>query len=146
MRNLNAGSVASLVCFALACAAPSPTPVMPGGDQLVPATQEQEWAEIQRLEQAAKGIVRTGQCAGASECRTAPVGNRGCGGPRYYLVYCPASTDTAALSRTLAQIVTLENAYNKKWQIISTCEYRMAPSLRLSGGRCEEGGGTPQPQ
>jgi hypothetical protein len=71
-------------------------------------------------------------------CRTAPVGWRSCGGPRTYLVYCAASTDTVALFRKLAELEKAERAYNLRSGMMSTCEFRMPPTVKLQGGRCRE--------
>jgi hypothetical protein len=109
-------------------AAPSPA----GG------TQAGDWAAIEKLEAEAKAIAKTSGCATAAECRSAPVGSRGCGGPRYYIPYCAATTDSAALFRKLDQIVAAEKAYNARYQIMSTCEMRLPPALAVTGGACAE--------
>ena len=88
------------------------------------------------MEEQAKALVRANGCASDDQCRTAPVGSRGCGGPRYYLAYCARSTDSAALFRKLAEVEVAERAYNTKYQIGSTCEFRMAPAVGLTNGAC----------
>lgn len=105
-----------------------------------PGSQEADWAAILRLEDQAKAIAKTAGCSTASQCRAAPVGNRACGGPRYYLAYCSTSTDSAALFRKLDEVVAAEDAYNRKYQLASTCEFRMPPPLALSGGECRAAG------
>ncbi|HEY0972658.1 MAG TPA: hypothetical protein VGE02_16940 [Gemmatimonadales bacterium] len=98
--------------------------------------QEADRATLQRLDGEAADIARTDGCSSAAECRSAPVGVRACGGPRHYLPYCPATTDEAALNRKLAEIEEFERAFNERYRIVSTCEYRMPPQLELSGGAC----------
>src|SRR5688500_19686727 len=88
-------------------------------------TQESDWAAIVRLEDQAKVIAKTSGCSSVSQCRTAPVGNRACGGPRYYIAYCAATTDSVALFRKLDEVAAAENAFNRKYQLASTCEFRM---------------------
>ena len=85
----------------------------------------------------AKALVQAGGCSSASQCRTAPVGSRACGGPRYYLVYCAATTDSAALYRKLSAVADAERAFNTRYKIASTCEFRMPPQVALSGGTCQ---------
>lgn len=139
MKPIATFSVALLV--ASACVQPPPngagagdsTPPL-GGAQ--PGSQEADWAAIVRLEDQAKAIAKSSGCASASECRAAPVGNRACGGPRYYIAYCSTATDSAALFRKLDEIAAAENAYNRKYQLVSTCEFRMPPEVRLAGGSC----------
>lgn len=105
--------------------------VMPAEDQ-----QERDWTEIERLEGEAKALVRASGCTSSEGCRTAPVGNRGCGGPRYYVVYCAATTDSTALFARLRDVVDAENEYNEEYEIASTCEFRMPPEIAFSGGEC----------
>jgi hypothetical protein len=99
-------------------------------------SQEGDWAAILALEDQAKAIAKTSGCSTVSQCRTAPVGNRACGGPRYYVAYCATSTDSVALFSKLAEVSAAEDAFNRKYQIGSTCEYRMPSPLALSGGEC----------
>lgn len=101
-----------------------------------PGTQEGDWAAIVRLEDQARAIAKTSGCASVDACRTAPVGNRACGGPRYYIAYCSATTDSVALFRKLDEVAAAENAYNRKYQLASTCEFRMPPSVTFEGGQC----------
>ncbi|HEX6250328.1 MAG TPA: hypothetical protein VFZ56_02710 [Gemmatimonadaceae bacterium] len=132
--------VALLLPFALAGCAQQP----PGNDPalsepgVVPAEdqQERDWAEIERLENEAKALARATGCTSSEGCRTAPVGNRACGGPRYYLVYCAATTDSTALFARLREVVDAENEYNEEYEIASTCEFRMPPEIAFSGGEC----------
>jgi hypothetical protein len=113
-------------------AAPSP----PAAPTPAAGTQEGDWAEIEKLEGEAKALAKTSGCTDAAQCRSGPVGSRGCGGPRYYLPYCAATTDSAALFRKLDEIATAEKAYNAKYQIGSTCEMRLPPALSITGGAC----------
>lgn len=131
--------VAALI--ASACAQPPVNGSGPGDSTRPPASvqpgsQEEDWTAIVRLEDQAKAIAKTSGCSSVAQCRTAPVGNRACGGPRYYIAYCSASTDSVALFRKLDEVASAENAYNRKYQLASTCEFRMPAPLALSGGEC----------
>ena len=95
-------------------------------------------AQLARLEREARAIAKATGCSSVSACRTAPVGAKACGGPRSYIVYCAASTDTVALFRKLRELETAEKAYNKKSGMMSTCEFRLPPRTALSGERCTE--------
>lgn len=117
------------LAFAIACMQPSPG--APGAKG-----QVAEWAAIEALEAQAKAIVKTTGCANDAQCRSAPVGERGCGGPRYYLPYCAASTDSAALFRKLDEVAAAERAYNTKYQVVSTCEFRMPPTVGIVNSAC----------
>ena len=114
------------------------TPSGPGGDKIVfTGDQKADWTQIVALENEAKAIVKTDGCSSTGDCRTAPVGSRACGGPRYYLVYCSKTTDSAALLKKLDAIAVAEKEFNAKYQIVSTCEFRMPPKVALSGGSCQ---------
>lgn len=121
------------ITLATACA----TPAQRGHDSAsAQGAARDDTARIARLEREARALASTGGCEAASSCRTAPVGSRGCGGPRDYLVYCPATTDTAALLRKLDELARVESAYNEREGVVSTCQMRLPPALSVSGGRC----------
>lgn len=102
----------------------------------VPGTEESDKKQIEALEAEAKSFVSTSGCSVSGDCRAAPVGSRGCGGPRYYVAYCAKTTDSAALYRRLDEVAKAEQAYNQKYQVISTCEFRAPPAVESVGGSC----------
>ena len=108
----------------------------PGGSSGTVSTQQSDWSAIEQLEAQAKTIAKTAGCAASSDCRAAPVGSRACGGPRYYIAYCAKTTDSAALYTKLDEVAKAERAYNTKYQIVSTCEFRMPPAVQSTGGVC----------
>jgi hypothetical protein len=113
-------------------------PVGPGGGKIVfTGDQKADWAQIVALEDQAKSLLKAEGCSSAAQCRTAPVGSRACGGPRYYLVYCSATTDSAALFRKLDAVAAAEREFNIHYKVMSTCEFRMPPTVALSGGSCQ---------
>ena len=141
------GRGARLFTIAMVLAACSPktpgTPAGPDGDKIVlTGDQKTDWAQIVTLEDQAKALVKTDGCSTAGECRTAAVGSRACGGPRYYLVYCSRTTDSAALFRKLDAVAAAEREFNAKYQIVSTCEFRLPPKVALTGGSCQMTEGT----
>ena len=96
-----------------------------------------DWNQIAALENQAKALVKTEGCSSTDQCRTAAVGSRACGGPRYYLVYCAKTTDTTALFGKLKEVAAAEQEYNKRYQLASTCEFRMPPKVALIGSSCQ---------
>src|SRR4026209_257929 len=135
-------SISLVVAISLAAAACSPgsqsaVPVGPGDEKIVfTGDQKGDWGQIVALEDQAKAILKTSGCNSAAECRTAPVGSRACGGPRYYLVYCAKATDSAALFRKLDAIAAAEREYNQRYNLVSTCEFRMPPNVSVVAGSC----------
>jgi hypothetical protein len=128
-----------LSALLVSCAPGVPgNPSDPGSGKIVfTGDQKADWAQITALEDQAKALVHADGCASANQCRTAPVGSRGCGGPRYYLVYCAATTDSAALFTKLDAVSAAEREYNQRYNVISTCEFRLPPKVALSGGSCQ---------
>lgn len=92
--------------------------------------------QIQQLETEARALARTEGCSQAGQCRTAPVGDRPCGGPRDFAVYCAATTDTVALFSKLEELKRAEQEYNRAQGLVSTCELRMPPETQLIGTTC----------
>jgi hypothetical protein len=136
-RNVLVGFVISLVAGACSPSSQSGVPVGPGDDKIVfTGDQKADWGQIVALEDQAKAMLEISGCSSAAQCRTAPVGSRACGGPRYYLVYCPQTTDSAALFRKLDAIAAAEREYNQRYNLVSTCEFRMPPNVALVAGSC----------
>lgn len=101
-------------------------------------TNVAEQEHLTRLEQEARALARTDGCDSLAQCRTAPLGWRSCGGPRDYLVYCAATTDTVALFRKLAELEAAEQAYNLRSGMMSPCAMRQPPRVALRGRSCRE--------
>jgi hypothetical protein len=142
--------VAVLLSAVLAACAPSSAPqdarasdappAAPAIDAPTPAARARadakaDTGQVARLEREARALAHTEGCS-AGACRTAPLGSRPCGGPREYLVYCAATTDSAALFAKLAELARAEEAINRDSGTMSTCEYRMPPNATVQGGRC----------
>ena len=129
----------ALVSVVAACAqGTAGGPENPGGGKFVfTGDRDKDWAQIVALEDQAKALVKTDGCTSADQCRTAAVGNRACGGPRYYLVYCSRTTDSAVLFARLKAVADAENEFNTRYQIVSTCEFRLPPKVALVGASCQ---------
>lgn len=149
MQRLSApGAMLVAVMLAIGCSKAS-IPSEQGGPDEPPGTktgtttgtgstpsQQADWNAIEQLEVQAKAIAKIDGCPTSADCRSAPVGSRACGGPRYYIPWCAKTTDSAALYRKLAEVAKAEQDYNKKYELMSTCEFRMPPVVQSSGGSC----------
>ena len=136
MTSRTVRALALTVIFA-ACSSANQTPSDPPPTKVIfTGDQKSDWDQITSLENQAKALVKTDGCSSADQCRTAAVGSRACGGPRYYLVYCAKSTDTTALFSILKEVAAAEQEYNRRYQIASTCEFRMPPKVAFAGGFC----------
>jgi len=117
--------------------------LIPSRDTVAPPATVQDTnvalqEKLTRLEREARALARTSGCDSVAQCRTAPVGWRSCGGPRTYLAYCAATTDTVALFRKLAELEAAEKEYNLKSGMMSSCIVRQPPQVSLRGGSCRE--------
>lgn len=111
-------------------------PARPPRDPSLPRPPMLSAQRYSPLESEARKLASTTGCARASQCRTAPLGAKACGGPRAYLVYCPFSTDTVALFRKLGELERAEQEYNRRSGMASTCEFLTPPATGVVGGRC----------
>ena len=137
-RSISVVFAISLAVVACSPGTPGGAPIGPGDGKIVfTGDQKADWAQIVALEDQAKAAAKADGCSSASECRTAPVGSRACGGPRYYLVYCAKTTDSAALASKLDAVAAAEREYNSHYKLVSTCEFRMPPTVSVSGGSCQ---------
>ena len=139
MQNRNLSALFAITLFVVACSQGTngAVPIGPGSDKIVfTGDQKADWEQIVALEDQAKALVNAEGCTSGAQCRTAPVGSRACGGPRYYLVYCSATTDSAALFQRLDAVAAAEREFNTHYKVMSTCEFRMPPTVALSGGSC----------
>lgn len=93
-------------------------------------------SEVTRLEARLRSLASATGCDAAAQCRTAPVGDRACGGPRDYVVYCPASTDEPALLAVVDSLRDAERRLNEATGAVSTCEMRLPPEVEVSAGAC----------
>lgn len=115
---------------------PAAAPAEPVGAPGRVPSQSVDSTRLAELEREARALAKTTGCVRDDQCRTAPVGIRACGGPRYYLKYCRASTDSTALFRALARLDTAERAYNARYRTISTCQMTLPTRPRVVGGAC----------
>lgn len=133
-------SVILLCAIAGACTQAPVSGTDPGrnpssGSDVVAGTKEGDWAAIVKLEDEAKAVAKVTGCT-SSDCRSAAVGSKACGGPRYYIPYCAKTTDSVALFSKLDEVAKAERAYNTKYHIASTCEFRMPPTVEAVAGSC----------
>jgi hypothetical protein len=127
----------AITLIAVACAAPPKRADSTASSSSSAPVDDR--ALLARLERDARALAKTDGCTTADACRTAPVGSRACGGPRAYVVYCAATTDSVALYRKLDSLREAEAAYNQKSGLASTCEMRMPPMPNVREGRCTDG-------
>ena len=135
MRGLIPAGVLLLVTACNPKSVPSDTPADTASSAVVPS-EDSDRKIIDKLEAEARDLAKVEGCSTSADCRAAPIGVRGCGGPRDFIVYCATATDSVSLMRKIAAADSAEAAFNKKYQVVSTCELRMPPAVEASGGSC----------
>jgi hypothetical protein len=80
--------------------------------------------------------IGTAACTSPAVCRTLPLGVKPCGGPRQFLVYSLAVTDSARLARDAARFNEAEARKNRDQGMVSDCSMLMAPQVSCVSGKC----------
>lgn len=114
-----------------ACAAQSGGPAKATPAPLPPATQDarSRWGQV--LQE-----VGTAACSQTAECRTIPIGHKGCGGPEGYLAWSTASSNEARLRQRVEAYNTARQAEVQQSGRISNCMMEVDPGARCEAGRC----------
>lgn len=110
-------------------------------DVLNPPAGGQPTAPPGDLMAQVRALAKTAGCATAGDCRALPVGRKACGGPRAYVVYCPASTNESALRAKIAELDRADMEANRG--AVSDCMLVTEPNITVSGGQCRAGEGSP---
>ena len=101
--------------------------------------QDSKESEKQALDEEKENILsflQTGKCTDDGGCLFIGLGTKACGGPQEYVVYS-ASLDSAQVLGMIAGYNAMEDAYNKKWGIVSDCSVPTPPgSVRCLNGIC----------
>jgi len=142
MRRVEKVAAAAVAVFAITACSMSPTNDLGSADTTARAsstTPPSDSEQIAKLEQEALELAHNDGCASDEQCRVAPVGAKACGGPRYWITWCPATTDSAALFRKLDELRTAEQNYNQLHGIVSDCSVVGPPTPVVSAGVCRAG-------
>ena len=98
--------------------------------------QEAEKKSLLAKKQQIADFIAADSCITDSGCRFIAFGSKPCGGSWEYLMY-PASIDTARLFNMISEYNKAEEAYNKKWGIMSDCSVPAPPdSVKCVDGKC----------
>ncbi len=81
-------------------------------------------------------------CSSSSVCRTIGLGVKPCGGPRQYLIYSTAATDSVRLAREVARYNEAEANRNRQEGLVSDCRALVRPQVSCISGRCAATAGT----
>ncbi|MEO8295264.1 MAG: hypothetical protein ABI613_07085 [Gemmatimonadota bacterium] len=112
---------------------------MPAADSMGPGnpdTQPRKAATLQDLGGEVTRMIGDAACGDVSQCRMIAYGAKACGGPKQYLVYSVAKTDSTALAALVARYNAMESALNNSEGRMSDCSMVAPPTLARVNGRC----------
>ena len=104
----------------------------PGSVNQTPAQE----ALLDSLRAAIVQLVEVPVCSLEDECRTVPFGAKPCGGPWGYLVYSTGVSDSAELSRLVADYTSMQDKINRQNGTASDCRLVPKPEIECSASRC----------
>lgn len=99
-------------------------------------TQEKEALELNTLKQTIDDLASQSVCNESSECNFVAFGSKPCGGPWSYLIYS-TSMDEDSLLLLVEQYNQKQDAFNKKWGLVSDCAAVLPPtSMTCENNTC----------
>jgi hypothetical protein len=99
--------------------------------------------DLATLRARALALIGEPRCENESQCRLIAFGSKPCGGPRQYLVYSVATTDSVQLAAAVLRYNARDAELNRLQGRISDCMMVTPPRLRVVNGRCEAVSGGP---
>lgn len=89
-----------------------------------------DWEHVEQEGERVLALIEHPQtCRDTSDCRYAGFGDKPCGGPWSYLIYSAIAVDEAELLAKIAAYNQLNEEYNGRYKVRSTCDRRTAPTV-----------------
>lgn len=102
-------------------------------------TKKQEDAALTSLQTAMEGLAQSERgCGQDTDCVSYPFGDRACGGPSGYVFTSKNNLNLVEIEFLAKQLSNREEAYNRKWGVISICSMEMPPELECKNQVCSE--------
>ncbi|WP_420454422.1 hypothetical protein [Rubrivirga sp.] len=76
-------------------------------------------------------------------CAVVAIGEKACGGPTGYRVYSTEASDVSEINRLAEAIAAMDRQANRQFELASTCDVPVEPTVALVGGQCRVGDGVP---
>lgn len=99
-------------------------------------SQEEDSKKLEKMynEIISASLANSEPCTNSEEWDFAPIGSKACGGHAEYIVYSKKMNTNEFLSK-IEKYTDSQNAFNKKWGIISDCSIAIKPT----GVQCSNG-------
>lgn len=105
-------------------------------EQVVVDDQEITAENLEKKLAEIRSMVDADSCSETDQCRFLAYGSKACGGPQGYLLFSN-QIDVEALTQKVEEYNKAEDAYNKKFGIISDCMIATPPEkLICENGKC----------
>lgn len=86
-----------------------------------------------------RALIGSAACTESAQCRTVPIGARGCGGPEMYLPWSTAQTKPDALQALAERYKAERQAQIQARGEVSDCRFAVDPGAVCRAGVCERG-------
>jgi hypothetical protein len=105
-------------------------------EQVVVNDQEITAENLEKKLAEIRSMIDVDSCSETDQCRFLAYGSKACGGPQGYLLFSN-QIDVEALTQKVEEYNRAEDAYNKKFGIISDCMFVTPPEkLTCENGKC----------
>jgi hypothetical protein len=88
-----------------------------------------------------RALIGNAACTDTAQCRTVPVGARGCGGPEMYLPWSTTQTRDDALQALAGRYKAERQAQIQASGEVSDCRFAVDPGAVCRAGACQLGDG-----
>jgi hypothetical protein len=75
-------------------------------------------------------------CESVNDCQAMELGSKACGGPKAYLVVSMKNNNYTRVATLATATVDREDAYNRKYRVISDCMMIMPPTIGCVANKC----------
>ena len=76
------------------------------------------------------------QASAVSACRVLSVGEKACGGPRFFRAYSATATDSAEVARLAERVAEIDRKAIRELGLASDCQEEVPPAVVLDDGQC----------
>jgi hypothetical protein len=102
------------------------------------STMSQDSTVLHAMREEIVEVIGSPSCSGGGECRSVPLGVKPCGGPWEYLIYSAAAVSESALEFRVSKYNAFNDAFNRRYHVVSDCRYVLPPDLRCADGVCTD--------
>lgn len=126
MKKLNLSLLLGLVII-VGCKDQTGNPSCSSCSKIDKLSKEKGQEYLGRLYEEIQTLSKSVACTDGSKWDTLPIGSKGCGGPIAFVAYMP-ERHGEDFKKKVVNFTEAQQAYNKKWSVISDCMALLKPS------------------